>query len=259
MNTTGKALAAQKNIISIYITADFPFKGSLTEILHALQASGVSMVEIGIPFSDPLADGPVIQQSSAAALNNGFTIVGLFEELSTVRSQISIPLTLMGYFNTVLAFGIEDFLSRCQSLEIDTVIIPDLTPEIYQQSYVTVFAKYNVSPVFLITPMTGADRIELISSLSNAFVYAISGNSITGSTSAFSEAQINYFERLKNTSFPVPLLIGFGISDHTSYRQACEHADGVIIGSAFIKAIEHATNLTTDTHHFIQSIQHPTT
>ncbi len=257
MNTTGKVLTTQKNIISIYITADYPHKGSLPEILDALQASGVGMVEIGIPFSDPLADGPVIQQSSTTALNNGFTISGLFDELTNVRSRISIPLTLMGYFNTFLAFGIEAFLSRCQNLDIDTVIIPDLTPEIYQQSYVPVFTQFNVSPVFFITPMTDATRIQLISGLSNAFVYAISGNSITGSTSAFSADQVTYFQKLKGMSFPVPLLIGFGISDNTSYRQACENADGVIIGSAFIRAIEHAKNLPAVTHHFIQSIQHP--
>lgn len=258
MNSTGKALATQKNIISIYITADYPSKGSLLEILEALQASGVGMVEIGIPFSDPLADGPVIQKSSTQALENGFSITGLFDDLTKVRSEITIPLTLMGYFNTVLAFGIEAFLSRCQALNIDTVIIPDLTPEIYQLSYVSLFEEYNVSPVFLITPMTDPDRIKLVAGLSNAFIYAISGNNITGSTSAMSNAQLEYFQRLQEMSFPVPLLIGFGISDHASYRQACTYADGVIIGSAYIKAIEHATNLNTDTHHFIQSIQHPT-
>ncbi|MDQ3016429.1 MAG: tryptophan synthase subunit alpha [Bacteroidota bacterium] len=257
MNKTGKTLTTQKNTISIYITADFPSKGSLPEILEALQASGVGMVEIGIPFSDPLADGPVIQQSSTKALNNGFTISGLFDELSNVRSRISMPLTLMGYFNTLLAFGIDTFLSKCQDLDIDTVIIPDLTPEIYQQSYVPVFTEYNVSPVFFITPLTDKARIQIISGLSHAFVYAISGNSITGSTSAFSDAQMSYFQKLKGISFPVPLLIGFGISDNTSYRQACENADGVIIGSAYIKAIEHAENLTATTHHFIQSIQQP--
>lgn len=257
MNATGKTLATQKNVISIYITADYPQKGSLPVILDALQAAGVGMVEIGIPFSDPLADGPVIQQSSTTALKNGFTIAGLFDELEGMRTQIAIPLVLMGYFNTVLAYGMDAFLSRCHDLNIDTVILPDLTPEIYQQSYISLFAKYKVSPVFVITPMTETNRIELISGLSNAFVYAVSGNSITGSTSAFSDAQIHYFQRLKNTSFPVPLLIGFGISDYTSYRQACENADGVIIGSAFIKAIEHTSNLTTETHRFIQSIQHP--
>lgn len=254
MNQTGQYLNGRSKALSIYFTADYPYRGSTTELILALQDAGVDLIEVGIPFSDPLADGLVIQQSSQKALEYGFQLNQLFEDLERIKSEVKIPLVLMGYFNTVLSFGLTKFLMQCKSLSIDTVILPDLPPDIYQEVYQSVFEAYEVSPVFLITPQTSNERMAYINQLSNAFIYAVASNSITGGNNDISKAQLDYFIRLQAIPFKVPLMIGFGISNNKAYTQACEYAKGAIIGSAFIKALADSTDLRLTTIQFIKDI-----
>ncbi len=255
MNRTGEYIKSRQNVLSIYFTAGYPNKESTKEVILSLQEAGADMVEVGIPFSDPLADGPIIQKSGEIALQNGFTVQGLFSDLNDIQSQLKIPLVLMGYFNTVYAFGIEAFLSHCQQLNIDTIILPDLPVDIYAEKYRDIFHKYNVTPVFLISPQTSDDRISVIEALSNAFIYVVSDNSITGKSSELSEGQLAYFKRIKGMSFKSPLLLGFGISDRDSFTIACDHFNGAIIGSAFIKMLEASSNLRNSIHTYIASIR----
>lgn len=250
-----KYLEDKKNILSIYFTAEYPVKGSTVEIIEALANAGADMIEVGIPFSDPLADGPVIQESSKIALENGFLLDNLFADLNKITPQINIPLVMMGYFNTVLAFGVEKFLKKCNEIKIEAVILPDLPPEIYQKKYLNLFQKYNVAPVFLVSPQTTTERLAYINSLSNVFIYAVADNSITGSKNEFSASQITYFKRIKNYAFNVPVLIGFGISNKKSYTEASNYANGVIIGSAFIKALTTSKNITTNIQEFIATLK----
>lgn len=255
MNKTGLTIACKKNLLSVYFTADFPVKNCTNEIILALQDAGADMIEIGMPFSDPLADGPVIQKSSMKAIENGFTLESLFADLKFIQPELNVPIVLMGYLNSILAYGVELFLIACKSLSVDTVIVPDLSPEIYLKNYKDLFAQYHVSPVFLITPQTTPARMELIDSLSNAFIYAVAGNSTTGSTSAITNLQLEYFKKISESNFRVPVLIGFGIADQKSFRLACQYAHGAIIGSAFIQRLEHSKNLQESIQHFIQSIK----
>lgn len=255
MNSTNTYIANRKNILSIYFTAEYPTKNSTQEMIISLAQSGVDMIEIGIPFSDPLADGSVIQKSSKIALENGFMLNKLFNDIKAVYQEVKIPLVLMGYFNTVLAYGIENFLKHCKAVNIDTVILPDLPPEVYEKLHAKLFEKYGVAPVFLITPQTPPERLNYINNLSNSFIYAVADNSITGSKSGFSTQQVAYFKRIKQHAFKVPVIIGFGISDKQTYTEACQYANGVIIGSAFIKAIAQTNNLNKSVQQFIKSIK----
>jgi tryptophan synthase alpha chain len=255
MNKTAQYITSKKDSLSVYFTSEYPKKNSTKEVILALQTAGVDLLEIGIPFSDPLADGPVIQKSSMQALENGFTLENLFSDLEDINSQVKIPLVLMGYFNTLLAYGVENFLKKCKSLNIDSVIFPDLPPEVYQKSYRKTFDKHGVSPVFLITPQTSDERIKMINNLSETFIYIVADNSITGAKGKFSAEQLAYFQRIKDFKFKVPVMIGFGISDHNSYKNACEYADGVIIGSAFIKSIKASNNIEESVQKFIKLIK----
>ena len=255
MNKTKAHLESRKVVLSIYFTAEYPKKDSTKSILKSLDKSGVDMIEIGIPFSDPLADGPVIQHSSKVALENGFTVDKLFKDIKAVYQELNTPLVLMGYFNTVMAYGIENFLKQCKAVNIDTVILPDLPPEVYEEQHAKLFKKYGVAMVFLITPKTTSERLNYINSISHSFIYAVADNSITGTKIGFSDSQIAYFKRIKEHDFDVPIIIGFGISDKKSYTEACQYANGVIIGSAFIKAIEHSKDLDLAVPLFIKSIR----
>ena len=255
MNRTGEYIQGKADVLSIYFTAEYPQKGTTQEVILSLQDAGVDLIEVGIPFSDPLADGPVIQKSSQQALKNGFTLDGLFEDLKAIQADVTIPLVLMGYFNTALAYGMERFLAACKNVGVDTVILPDLPLAIYKKSYTDFFAAYGVSPVFLITPQTSNERIRQIDDLSNAFIYVVADNSITGGSGGFSTEQLHYFERIQARQLSVPLIIGFGISSHNTYRKACEYAQGAIIGTAFIKALADSTNIKQTISTFIQSIK----
>jgi len=247
----------KKNIVSIYFTAGFPQLNDTPTVLNALQKHGADLVEIGMPYSDPLADGPVIQHSSMIALHNGITIKKLFEQLKDCRSNIHLPLILMGYLNPVLQYGIEKFCSDAHHVGIDGIILPDLPLHEYEMEYKKIFEKYKLDFIFLITPETSEKRIRKIDAISKGFVYAVSSSSITG-TDKEMNAQQKYFQRLENMKLKNPVAIGFGIKDNKTFSQACKHASGAIIGTAYIKAIENSNNIDTDTEKFLNSILNTT-
>ncbi len=225
-------------MLSIYFSAGFPKLEDTVAILERLQESGVDMVEIGLPFSDPLADGPTIQQSSTKALENGMTTEILFEQLRDIRDRIDMPLLIMGYFNPMMQYGIEDFCRKCQETGIDGLIIPDLPADVYCDEYQDIFEKYGLINVFLITPQTSEQRILFIDKISNGFIYMVSSASTTGAKNSFSTEQQDYFERISKMNLSTPLIVGFGISNQDTFNQATKSSSGAIIGSAFVKFLE---------------------
>jgi tryptophan synthase alpha chain len=227
----------KKDILSIYFTAGYPAHSDTLPILTSLQAEGVDMVEIGLPFSDPLADGPVIQQSSTQALALGMTTEVLFEQLKDVRSKIDIPLVIMGYFNPVLQFGVAEFCKKCAETGIDAVILPDLPLTVYEREYKAIFESHGIHLIFLITPQTSDERIRALDQASKGFIYLVSTASVTGSGAGFGQAQVDYFKRISDMKLKNPIIVGFGIKDRETFAQATAHADGAIIGSAFIQAL----------------------
>ena len=237
MNRISKILLEDKKLRSIYFTAGYPNLEDTVPILEALQANGVDMVEIGLPFSDPLADGPTIQASSTQALNNGMTTAKLFEQLEGIRDKITIPLIIMGYFNPVLQYGVENFCKKCQEIGIDGIILPDLPLTEYQEHYQTIFETYGLTNVFLITPQTSTKRIQEIDKASSTFIYMVSSASVTGSKQGFGDLQTEYFKRIGAMKLKNPQIIGFGINNSHTFQTATKHQKGAIIGSAFIKAI----------------------
>lgn len=238
MNRIHQKLQEDKKLLSIYFTAGFPQLNDTVTIIEKLQASGVDMIEIGLPFSDPLADGPTIQQSSTQALKNGMTTARLFEQLKNIRKTVHIPLIIMGYFNPMLQYGVEDFFKKCAEIGIDGLIIPDLPVDVYHEEYKTLFEQYGLLNAFLITPQTPENRIRYIDSVSNGFIYMVSSASITGAKNSFGDAQKSYFERIYNMTLKNHQIVGFGISNAETYRAATKLAKGAIIGSAFIKFLE---------------------
>ena len=235
MNRIQAKLKEDKKLISIYFSAGFPALNDTEEIIKSLGKSGVDMIEIGLPFSDPLADGPTIQQSSTKALKNGMHTELLFEQLRDIRKEVSIPLILMGYFNPILQYGVEAFCKKCQAVGIDGFIIPDLPAQVYHEAYKTIFERYGLLNIFLITPQTSDARIRYMDSISNGFIYMVSSASTTGAQSGFSQKQQDYFKRVADLKLKSPQIVGFGISNNETFRQATTHAKGAIIGSAFIK------------------------
>ena len=241
-----------KNILSIYFTAGYPELNDTAAIISELEKSGADLIEIGMPFSDPVADGPVIQHSSEIALRNGMTIHLLFEQLTEIRKSVTIPLILMGYLNPVMQYGIEKFCNKCKEIGIDGTIIPDLPLETYEAEYKEIFEKNSLSNIFLVTPQTSEERIRKIDSLSNGFIYMVSSSSTTGVKGAVNEEQISYFERIQNMNLRSKILIGFGISGKASFEKASCYANGAIIGSAFVKALEGEGTLETKVKGFVQ-------
>jgi tryptophan synthase alpha chain len=237
MNRINKKLQENKKLLSIYFTAGFPQLNDTVSILKALQASGVDMVEIGMPFSDPLADGPTIQNSGGVALKNGMTTKILFTQLKDIRQDIEIPLILMGYLNPILKFGVEKFCKACANVGIDGLIIPDLPVREYEELYKEIFEKYGLLNIFLITPQTTDARIRYIDSISNSFIYMVSSAATTGSRDSFNANQTTYFKRIAAMKLKSPQIVGFGISNSSTFTQATQHSKGTIIGSAFIKFI----------------------
>ncbi len=237
MNRIVNKLNENKKLLSIYFTAGYPEPDSTVPILENLERSGVDMVEIGLPFSDPLADGPTIQQSSTQALKNGMTTKKLFAQLENIREKVSIPLLLMGYFNPILQFGVEEFCKKCAETGIDGLIIPDLPVEVYHNNYQKIFKKYNLVNVFLITPQTTEERIRYIDSISDGFIYMVSTASTTGAQGSFGNTQKEYFKRISRMQLKTPQIVGFGISNKETFELATRHAAGAIIGSAFVKFV----------------------
>lgn len=235
MNRIKKALNQKKNLLSIYFTAGYPNLEDTVPIISELEQSGVDMIEIGLPFSDPLADGPTIQDSSTTALKNGMTTDKLFHQLQDIRQDVSIPLLIMGYFNPILQYGVERFCEKCSEIGIDGLIIPDLPVDVFNENYKGIFEKNGLINVFLITPQTSAERIQLIDSLSSGFIYMVSTASVTGSQSGFGEEQMSYFKRINDMDLKNPQIVGFGIKDAQTFSDATKFNKGAIIGSAFIK------------------------
>jgi len=253
MNRISQKLQEDKKILSIYFSAGFPNLNDSVQIIQDLEKNGVDMIEIGLPFSDPLADGPTIQASSTTALQNGMTTQILFDQLKDIRKSVSIPLVIMGYFNPMLQYGVENFCKKCAEIGIDGLIIPDLPVDVYADEYKATFDKYGLINVFLITPQTSDERIRFIDSVSSGFIYMVSSASVTGSQSGFGNTQEEYFRRIANMNLKNPQVIGFGINNAETFKQATQYAKGAIIGSAFIKHLsEEGTSKIGD---FVKAIR----
>ncbi|MDY8134193.1 tryptophan synthase subunit alpha [Aquimarina sp. 2201CG5-10] len=253
MNRINQKLSEDKKLLSIYFTAGYPSLHDTKKIIQDLEKSGVDMIEIGLPFSDPLADGPTIQESSTVALKNGMTTKLLFEQLKDIRETVNIPLIIMGYFNPMMQYGVEAFCAECQEIGIDGLIIPDLPVAEYHEHYQKTFEKYGLINVFLITPQTSDERIRFIDDVSNGFIYMVSSASTTGAKSSFGDVQQHYFDRIANLNLKNPQIVGFGISNNETFRQATKTTKGAIIGSAFIKHL--TNNGVDDIDDFIKSIR----
>jgi len=255
MNRINK-LFQKKNegVLSVYFTAGYPNLDDTVPVIQELVKNGVDLIEIGMPFSDPVADGPVIQHSSLVALQNGMSIRKLFDQLKDIRQTVDVPLILMGYINPVLQYGVEAFCQKCNEIGIDGLIIPDLPLDVYQEEFKAVFEANNLHNIFLITPQTSDERLRLIDAVSSGFIYMVSSNSTTGAKTSVSDFQKQYFERIKSAGLKNPRLIGFGISNAETFANACQYASGAIIGSAFVKALEGTETMAKKVYGFIHSI-----
>jgi len=238
MNRIQSVLEQDNKLLSIYFTAGFPSLNDTVSILKQLEQAGVDMIELGLPFSDPLADGPTIQESSTQALQNGMTTDKLFDQLKDVRKHVSVPLIVMGYFNPMMQYGVERFCKRCQEVGIDGLIIPDLPVDVYHENYQKLFQQYGLLNMFLITPQTPEERIRFIDKVSEGFIYMVSSAATTGAQSSFGDVQTEYFKRIGAMKLNAKLLVGFGISNAETYQAAIANSKGAIIGSAFIKHLE---------------------
>lgn len=238
MNRINIQLQRDKKILSLYFTAGYPKLNDTVPIIETLEKSGVDMIEIGLPFSDPLADGPTIQASSTQALENGMTTQRLFDQLKDIRKTVRIPLLIMGYFNPILQYGIEKFCRKCAEIGIDGLIIPDLPVAVYEKDYQAIFKQNGLLNIFLITPQTSEARIRQIDTISDGFMYMVSSASVTGSQNTFGKTQQDYFERIAQMHLKNPQIVGFGISNRETFLQATEHQKGAIIGSAFVSYLK---------------------
>jgi tryptophan synthase alpha chain len=243
------------NVLNVYYTAGYPTLNDTLKVLTALQKAGADIVEIGMPYSDPVADGEVIQQSNQTALENGMTVKVLFEQLQTMRETITVPVLLMGYINPVLQFGVENFCQKCQEVGVDGLILPDMPVDVYEEEFKAIFEKYGLLNIFLITPQTAAARIRQIDEISEGFIYMVSSASVTGAKTGISDAQEEYFERVNAMNLRNPRLIGFGISNHETFQKAANRANGAIIGSAFVKVLQKATDLEQDIEVFVKGVK----
>jgi tryptophan synthase alpha chain len=256
MNRIDKMFKEKKaNVLSVYFTAGYPQLDSTMTIIKALEDAGADMIEIGMPFSDPMADGPVIQRSNEQALRNGMSIKLLFSQLKNIRPEVKIPIILMGYFNPVLQFGAEDFCRKCKETGVDGVILPDLPVQIYLPEYQAVFEKYGLYNILLVSPQSGSQRILEIDNISRGFIYMVSSSSVTGARGQFTADQIKYFTRVGEMDLRNPCLIGFGISDSETFSCVCNYARGGIIGSAFVKLLAEGGNPAKQTDKFIKGIR----
>lgn len=244
----------QGNILSFYCTAGFPGLQDTVAVLEALEAAGADMIEIGMPFSDPLADGTVIQESSTVALNNGMSLEELFRQLKTIRQKVKIPLLLMGYLNPVLQFGITHFCREAAACGIDGLIIPDLPLEEYQKEWKALTTELDLCMVFLLAPATSEERIRQIDTLSGGFIYVVTSAATTGKDMILDEATEAYFRRLQQMALRNPLIAGFGIRDRWSFEQVCQYTKGAVIGSSFISALRgEGKELKVAVHDFVRS------
>jgi tryptophan synthase alpha chain len=253
-NNLTKTLAKNKKFLSIYVTAGYPNLNDTTSIVKQLESQHVDFIELGMPFSDPMADGPVIQETSSIAINNGMTLSIYFNQVKEIRSKSLIPLVFMGYYNQIICFGIEKFYLKCQECGIDGLIIPDLPMKEYEREHAELQAKYNLSMTFLITPQTSNDRLQKIDELTTGFIYVVSTNSITGSTKDNSNQTKNYLQRIGQTLTKSKKIVGFGIHNYETLSHATAHNDGAIIGSAFLKSLQ-SENCASDINNFFNSLK----
>jgi tryptophan synthase alpha chain len=243
-----------QNVLNVYVTAGFPGLNDTVTVMKALEKHGADIIELGIPYSDPLADGPVIQASSAMAISNGMGLEVLFQQLRDLRTEVSIPVVMMGYMNTVLQYGFERFCIDASAIGIDGIILPDLPVYEFEKEYGDIIKEYGLNFIFLVTPETPVERVRKLDSLSSGFLYAVSSSSVTGAEKDMSDVEA-YLQRLQSYKLRNPVLAGFGIKDHRSFAAVCRYANGGIIGSAYINAIKNATQIEKDTGLFIRSIR----
>lgn len=239
MNRITLLFETKKNgILSVYFTAGYPRLDDTGRILEALQEKGIDMVEIGIPFSDPMADGPVIQEAATQSLRNGMSLHLLFEQLKEIRSEVRIPVILMGYLNPILQFGFENFCKKCAETSVDGVIIPDLPFADYLADYKETAARYDLKMIMLITPETSEERVRLIDDHTEGFIYMVSSAATTGAQQSFDEQKQAYFRRIEEMGLKNPRLVGFGISNKATFEAAAAHSSGAIIGSKFVQLLK---------------------
>lgn len=255
MNRIDRLFKSKKNgILSLYFTAGYPGLDDTVPLIKTIEQAGADLVEIGMPFSDPLADGPVIQASSQKALKNGMSINKLFEQLTNIRQEVNIPLILMGYLNPVMQYGMEKFCQKAAETGIDGVILPDLPLFEYINEFKPVFQQHGLHNIFLVTPQTSDERIRLIDLEASGFIYLVASSSTTGAKTGIQQSQVDYFKRIKGMRLANPTMIGFGISNKETFGQACEYANGAIIGSAFIKRINEPASAIQNAEDFISGI-----
>ena len=256
MNRLTKSFSTSKPVLNIYYTAGYPQLDNTVSIAKQLYKNGVDIIEIGIPFSDPLADGKTIQMSSQVALDNGMTIPLLFKQITEIRKEVqTLPIVLMGYLNQLLQVGVESFLSQCQQTGVDALIIPDLPLDVYQEQYQELFEQYHIKICFLITPQTSTERIKTISKACTGFLYVVSSYSTTGNKLDINTKNHEYFSTINTLNLKIPKLIGFGIHDRKSFHTASKYANGAIIGSAFINALQQPKPIEDSINTFIQTLQ----
>lgn len=239
-------------LCSVYFTSGYPSLNDTGTIIKNLETAGVDFLEVGLPYSDPMADGPTIQHTSSVALQNGINLDIIFNQLSEIKDEVTIPLIAMGYFNQVVRYGAEKFCKKCQAVGVETLVLPDMPMIEYETTYKALFAKYGLSNVFLITPQTSKERILKIDEMTDAFIYVVASSSITGAKGSISTAQIDYFNRIKSYGLKSTLIAGFGISSKETFDTVCSHVNGAIIGSAFVKHV--GTNGVDKTEEFVKSI-----
>jgi tryptophan synthase alpha chain len=256
MNRIDKLFDKEKNgVLSVYFTAGFPNLNDTVPVIESLEKNGVKLIEIGIPFSDPMADGPVIQASGSKALENGMSLRILFNQLSTVRDSVQIPLVLMGYLNPIMQFGFDNFCSEAKRCGIDGVIIPDLPFEDYLVNYKSIAEAHNLHMIMLITPETSDERIRLIDSHTGGFIYMVSTASVTGAKSSFGDENLAYFRRVNAMQLKNPRMIGFGISNKSTFDAACNNASGAIIGSKFVTLLQSERTINGAVEELIEAIK----
>ena len=245
----------KKGILSVFFTAGFPSLDKTVQIACALEKAGVDLIEIGVPFSDPVADGPVIQESNKVALENGITVSLVLEQLAEIRRRINIPIILMGYVNPILQYGFEKFCTDASKAGADGLILPDLPLDVYERKYKSAVSDAGLLNILLISPTTSDERIRKIDSASEGFIYAVAASSTTGVREGFSAEQVDYFNRLNSMQLRNPLLAGFGISNSETFQTACKYTAGAIVGSAFIKMIKGSTNIEVDVKSFVKNLK----
>ena len=245
----------KKGILSVYYTAGFPQLTDTVSIAESLASAGADIVEIGIPYSDPVADGPTIQASNTTALKNGMRLSTLIQQVKEIRKRSDVPIILMGYINPVLQYGIEKFAKDASEAGVDGIILPDMPMDEYTEHYKQLFDSFNLTNTFLISPTTSEERIRKIDAVTDGFIYAVSASSITGAKGKFEKQQLDYFDRVKKMKLKNPYLIGFGISNHETFATASEYGAGAIVGSAFVDLLKNSKDLNADITTFVKSLK----